>query len=182
MFSNTDVRITLGRTTTTATLAKIDPDTGLAQDLGPGTLNFLTATVLRPFRFGAVRADFSKADARDDDTGLPPPKLLVRSSMHSRHSIIFHGDSAAAVRMSTLATNCSTRAIRITLANLKRVPMGETRIALVRPFLKGQLELGADGEIARGYTGQTTETFAPSWEIRGPPPACASGVDGIANN
>ncbi len=31
----TDVRVTLGRTTTTATLAKIDPDDGLADDEGP---------------------------------------------------------------------------------------------------------------------------------------------------
>jgi hypothetical protein len=33
-FSKTDARVTLSRTTTTATLAKIDPDNGSAEDLG----------------------------------------------------------------------------------------------------------------------------------------------------
>jgi hypothetical protein len=36
--------------------------------------------------------------------------------------------------------------------------------------------------IARGYTGQTTETFAPGWQVGDPPPACASGVGGVAND
>jgi hypothetical protein len=62
------------------------------------------------------------------------------------------------------------------------VPVGETRIALVRPFMEGRLQLGVNGMIARGYTGQTTETFAPNWKIGDPPPSCAAGVDGIANN
>ena len=44
--------------------------------------------------------------------------------------------------------------------------MGETRLAVVRSFLNGRLELGANGMLARGYTGQTTETFAPNWVIR----------------
>jgi hypothetical protein len=45
------------------------------------------------------------------------------------------------------------------------IPVGETRIAVVRPFLDGRLELGLDGLIARGYTGQTTETFDPAWSV-----------------
>jgi hypothetical protein len=45
------------------------------------------------------------------------------------------------------------------------IPVGETRIAMVRSFLDGRLELGADGMVARGYTGQTTETFDPNWSI-----------------
>ena len=64
----------------------------------------------------------------------------------------------------------------------KAIPVGETRLALIRTFMNGRLQLGANGMIARGYTGQTTETFAPGWEPGAPPPACAPGVDGIANN
>jgi hypothetical protein len=45
------------------------------------------------------------------------------------------------------------------------IPVGETRIAIVRPFLDGRLDLGIDGLIARGYTGQTTETFDPAWNV-----------------
>ena len=43
---------------------------------------------------------------------------------------------------------------------LEAIPVGETRLALVRTFLDGRLEVGANGMIARGYTGQTTETIA----------------------
>jgi hypothetical protein len=56
------------------------------------------------------------------------------------------------------------------------IPVGETRMAVVRPFLNGRLELGADGMLARGYTGQTTETFVSGWQAGSPlPPSCASG-------
>ena len=60
----TDLRLTLGRTTTTSTLAKIDADTGLAEDEGPGTLKFFTASVKHQFSFGTLQGILSKADAR----------------------------------------------------------------------------------------------------------------------
>jgi hypothetical protein len=62
------------------------------------------------------------------------------------------------------------------------VPVGETRLAVVRPFWDGRMELGANGMLARGSTGQTTETFAPNWQPGGPPPACVAGVDGMASD
>ena len=58
------------------------------------------------------------------------------------------------------------------------VPVNETRIAVVRSFLDGRLEVGADGLIADGYTGQATETFDPAWNIvtsRTALPYCAAG-------
>jgi hypothetical protein len=63
IFHGTDVRLTVSRTTTTATLGKIDPDNGSAEDLGPSTIKFLTANVRRSFSFGTFQAIFSKADA-----------------------------------------------------------------------------------------------------------------------
>jgi hypothetical protein len=38
--------------------------------------------------------------------------------------------------------------------------------------------------LARGYTGQTTETFAPGWTIGGSTPFCApgSGPSGLPND
>ena len=60
-----------------------------------------------------------------------------------------------------------------------------TRLAVVRSFLNGRLELAADGMLARGYTGQTTETFASSW-VMGPNviPYCTvgSGPSGAKND
>jgi hypothetical protein len=56
-------------------------------------------------------------------------------------------------------------------------------MAVVRSFLDGRLELGANGLLARGYTGQTTETFDPGWKL-GAIPYCApgSGPSGAAND
>ncbi|MGA3082631.1 MAG: carboxypeptidase-like regulatory domain-containing protein, partial [Terracidiphilus sp.] len=63
--STTDVRVAVGRTTTTETLGKIDPDNGTPFDLGPGNLKFLTASASHRFDgYGSVQAVFSKADAR----------------------------------------------------------------------------------------------------------------------
>jgi hypothetical protein len=59
------------------------------------------------------------------------------------------------------------------------IPVGETRIALVRTFLEGRVALGGDGLIARGYTGQTTETFDPDWSVATSAtnlPYCAQGL------
>ena len=63
------------------------------------------------------------------------------------------------------------------------IPVGETRLAVVRSFLNGRLELGANGMMARGYTGQTTETFNPGWTL-GTVPYCApgSGPSGAEND
>lgn len=180
--AHTDVRLTLGRTTTTATLAKIDPDNGLAEDEGPGTLRYLTASVRHRFSFGMAQADFSKADARDDDTGIPAPEaprtifdLLTTLDrlpwgLHGRGEYEYVGHKLLDVGNPEHPEQ------------FEAIPVGETRIAVVRPFMDGRLQLGVDGMIARGYTGQTTETFAPGWEIGGPPPVCAPGVNGIPNN
>ena len=178
----TDVRVTFGRTTTTATLAKIDPDNGLADDEGPGTLKYLTASVRHQFNFGMIQTIFSKADARDDDTGLPTPEAprtifdalttldKLPFGLHGRAEYEYVGHKLLDVGNPDHPEQ------------YEAIPVGETRIALVRSFMDGRLQLGVNGMMARGYTGQTTETFAPGWKIGDPPPACAAGVDGIANN
>lgn len=63
-------------------------------------------------------------------------------------------------------------------AQYEAVPVNETRIAVVRPFLDGRLKVEVDGLIAHGYTGQTTETFDPAWNTatsRTVLPYCAAG-------
>jgi Carboxypeptidase regulatory-like domain len=182
-FSQTDVRVTLGRTTTTATLAKIDPDDGLAEDEGSGTLKFLTASVRRQFSFGTAQAVLSKADARDDDTGLPTPEAprtifdflttLDRMpwGLHGRGEYEYVGHKLLDVGNPDNPQQ------------YEAIPVDETRLAIVRPFLDGLLELGADGELIRGYTGQTTEVMAPDWTL-GQLPYCAprSGPTGLPND
>ncbi len=69
-----DFRATLGHVTTEASLAKLDPDTGLQTDEGPGRNLWVTIAAKRYFGWGLVQASFSKADARDLDSGLPTPE------------------------------------------------------------------------------------------------------------
>jgi hypothetical protein len=170
------------RTTTTATLAKIDPDNGLAEDEGAGTLKFLTANVRHQFGFGTLQAVLSKADARDDDTVLPTPEAprtifdmlatldRLPAGLQARGEYEYVGHKLLDVGNPDHPDQ------------FEAVPVGETRLAVVRAFLDGRLELGANGMLSRGYTGQTTETFAPGWQAADGPPACAAGVSGIAND
>ncbi|MGB6691330.1 MAG: TonB-dependent receptor [Terracidiphilus sp.] len=179
-FSATDVRITLGRTTTTATLAKIDPDNGLPQDLGPGNLKFLTASIRRQFSFGSLQGVFSKADARLAGTATTPGMVTPEAPR-----TIFDALAAIDRLPGGLRARGEYEYVGHKLLDgggFEAVPVGETRVAMVRPLLNGRLELGANGLLGRGYTGQTTETFAPNWQIGDPPPACAPGVSGVAND
>lgn len=67
----TDLKLTLGHVTSSAELGKIDPDTGLQENEGPSRLKFLTVALRHGFSQGSIVATFSKADARDLDTGDP---------------------------------------------------------------------------------------------------------------
>jgi hypothetical protein len=185
-FSGTDVRVTVGRTTMTATLAKIDPDNGLAEDLGPDVLKFLTVSARRQFgSYGTLQAIFSKADARLVPTGTTSAEIVPEAPR-----TIF--DALATLDKLPLGLQAHSEYEYVGHKFLdvgnpqhkdqyEAIPVGETRLAVVRPFLNGRLVLGANAEIARGYTGQTTETMAPDW-VRGQVPYCAGGVNGIAND
>ena len=189
--SGTDIRVTVSRTTTTATLAKIDPDNGSADDLGPSTIKFLTASVRHKFSFGTVQGIVSKADARlASFNGVPgtvtpeAPRTIfdvlttldkLPMGLHARAEYEYVGHKFLD------AGNPDHP------APYEAIPVGETRIAVVRPFLNGRLELGVDGLVARGYTGQTTETFDPAWSVatsRTSLPYCApgSGSSGLVND
>jgi hypothetical protein len=72
---------------------------------------------------------------------------------------------------------------------LEAIPVGETRLALVRTLMDGRVEVGANGMVARGYTGQTTETIAPlasgvPWQVGDGIPNClaGSGPSGAQND
>jgi hypothetical protein len=190
-FSGTDVRVTVSRTTTTATLAKIDPDNGSADDLGPSTIKFLTANVRHQFSFGTLQGIVSKADARlKTFNGVPgtvtpeaPRTIFDVLATMDKMPLGLHGRAEYEyVGHKFLDVGNPEHQ-----GQYEAIPVGETRIALVRPFLDGRLELGLDGLVARGYTGQTTETFNPGWSVAAGVtnlPYCApgSGPSGLAND
>jgi hypothetical protein len=181
-FSRTDVRVTVGRATLTATSGKIDPDNGTAFDLGPGTIKFLTASAQHRFSFGTLQGVFSKADARlATFNGIPgtvtpeAPRTIfdvlttldrLPLGLHGRGEYEYVGHKFLDVGNS------------LHPEQYEAIPVGETRLALVRPFLEGRLEVGLNGLLARGYTGQTTETFDPNWSVASHAsvlPYCAPG-------
>ena len=201
--SNTDVRVTVARTTTTETLGKIDPDNGTPFDLGPGNLKYLTANVRHQFNgYGSVQAVFSKADARVLNEFGSDPGWTANSGWNptvEAPRTIFDG----LVTLDNLPLGLHMRGEYeyvghkiLDAANsqngekqLEAIPVGETRLALVRTFMGGRLEVGANGMLARGYTGQTTETIAPlasgaPWQVGDGIPYCTvgSGPSGAAND
>ena len=191
-YSATDVRVTVGRTTTTQTLGKIDPDNGTQQPLGPGTLKFLTASVRHQFSsFGTLQAVLSKADARLSGGAIDGQQIVAQITPEAPRTIF---DALATLDKLPLGLHGRGEYEyvghkQLDLGNAQHpntyeaIPVGETRMAVVRPLLNGRLELGVNGMLARGYTGQTTETFDPTWHM-GDVPYCApgSGPSGAQND
>jgi hypothetical protein len=161
-YRNTDVRLTLGHVTTSGTLAKIDPDTGLQYDEGPGRLRFMSLAVRQNFKFGSLFGTISKADARDLTTGEPTPEAprtifdLLGTVQRFPLRLQARGEFEY-VGAKPLGTGCVAPGSQCT-----GVPVKEFRGAIVRPFMNGRLDAGVNFLIARGYTGQTTESFYSS--------------------
>jgi len=159
----TDVRLTLGHVTNSQQLAKIDPDTGLPFDEGPSRLRFMTLTVRRNFRSASLLATFSKADARDLNTGEPTPEAprtifdLLGTIQKLPFGLQARGEFEY-VGTKPLGTGC----LPVLINECTGTPVKEFRGALVHPFLNGRLTAGVNFLIASGYTGQTTENFYPS--------------------
>ncbi len=190
-FAATNVRLTLSRTTTTATLAKIDPDNGSADDLGPSTIKFVTANVRHQFSFGSLQSIVSKADARLTSlNGVPgtvtpeaPRTIFDTLATLDRLPMGIH----ARAEYEYVGHKFLDMGNPGHPAQYEAIPVGETRIAAVRSFLDERMEVGVNGLVARGYTGQTTETFGPAWNIatsRTSLPYCApgSGPSGLPND
>ncbi len=159
----TDVRLTLGHVSSSAQLAKIDPDTGLQFNQGPSRLRLMTITARRSFAYGSLLASFSKADARDLDSGQPTPEAprTIFDLLGSLRKLPFQLQAQAEfeyVGRKPLGTGC--------LPNLNAectgTPVKEFRGAVVRSFMNERATAGVNFLIAGGYSGQTTENFYPS--------------------
>ena len=159
----TDLKMTLGHTTSSAELAKIDADTGLQLDLGPSRLLFITGVVRQSFSHGSLLATFSKADARDLNSGEPTPEAprtigdLLGTVNRLPLQLEARGEFEYVGRK-PLGTGC----LPDPGAQCVGVPVREFRAAVVRPFMDGRVDVGVNFLVASGYTGQTTENFYPS--------------------
>ena len=159
----TDFRLTLGHVTSSAVLAKIDPDTGLQFNQGPSRLRFMTLAVRQHFQYGSLLATFSKADARELDSGEPTPEAprTIFDLLGTIQKLPFHLQAQGEleyVGRKPLGTGCLPNLNAECLGS----PVKEFRGALLWPFMNGRLDAGVNFLLARGYTGQTTESFFPS--------------------
>jgi hypothetical protein len=149
----TDLRVTLGHVTQEASLAKIDPDTGLQFDEGPSVNRYITVSARRYFGVGLLQASVSKADARDlsDGTPIPEAPRFIVDVLGTLERLPFHLQARGEfeeVGRKPLGDGFIS------------VPVREFRGALVRSFYQGKIQAGVHFQIASGYTGQTTEVLA----------------------
>ncbi|HLJ88998.1 MAG TPA: TonB-dependent receptor [Candidatus Angelobacter sp.] len=157
----TDLRLTLGHVTTSATLAKIDPDTGLQQNEGPGRMRYVSVGMRQNFSRGSLLVTYSQADARDLSTGQPTPEAprMIFDLLGAIYKLPLQLKARGEfeyVGAKPLGTGC------VPVDTCNGVPVKEFRTALSRSFWNERLDAGLNLTIARGFTGQTTENFFPS--------------------
>jgi Carboxypeptidase regulatory-like domain len=150
---NTQFYLTLRRVTNSLELAKIDPDTGLQEAVGPSRNLVLSTSIQRNFSRGSLFISYAQADARDLYTGEPIPEAPRQI-----------WDAVASVNRLPLHLQ-----VRGEFEFVKAKPLGdgftgvpvtEVRGAVLRTFREGKVSTAANFLIANGYTGQTTETLA----------------------
>jgi hypothetical protein len=144
--------VTLKQVRNSQELAKIDPDTGLQEDLGPSRNRVITASLQRNFSHGAIYVSYAQADARDTQTGEPVPEAprFIWDALGSYGRLPFHLQAKGEfeyVRAKPLGDG------------FVGVPVKEFRGAWLRTFLDNRMSVAANFLVASGYTGQSLETI-----------------------
>lgn len=150
-------RLALTRVSNSQELAKIDPDTGLQQNVGPSLVRALALSAQRHFPFGWFQTTFARAQAKDRLTGqdIPEAPRLIWDV------------SAVTLRLpaNLRASGGFEYVGRKPLGDgFTSVPVREIRGSLARNFHNELFEAGVRFLLANGYTGQTLETLQLSNE------------------
>ncbi len=148
----TEFRLVLARMSNSSQLAKLDPDTGLQENVGPSLVRSLTASLHRHFSFGSLQVTFARATATNRLTGQDVPEAprliwdvsgtMLRLPWHLRAS-----GELEYVGRKPLGEGFTT------------IPVREVRGSFTRPFDKGLFDVGVHFSLASGYSGQTLETL-----------------------
>ncbi|HTS37290.1 MAG TPA: carboxypeptidase-like regulatory domain-containing protein [Candidatus Solibacter sp.] len=166
--ARTDFGVTLARVSNAQELAKIDPDTGLQEDVGPSLTRSITLTARRYFSFGSLQASWARATAVDRTTGedIPEAPRLIWDVAGTIDRLPF------GLRARSEFETVGAKPLG---DGFTAVPVREFRVSLLRSFREGQMDLGLNSLIAHGYTGQTLETLqapgqlSPAEQIVGVP-------------
>lgn len=168
VIKQTQLYVTFRRVSNSLELAKIDPDTGLQQVVGPSLNKVISVSLQRNFSHGAFYVSYAQADARDRDNGQPIPEAprmiwdAVASENHLPFRLQVRGEFEY-VKAKPLGDG------------FVGVPVIELRGAVLRPFFQNRMAIATNFLIASGYTGQTTEVLpypsgaAPFEQIVGVP-------------
>jgi hypothetical protein len=179
----TDLKLTLGHETQSAEYGKIDPDTGLQSDLGPGRIRYLAVTLRQIFTHGSFQATFEQADARDLDSGQVTPEAprLIGDFSWTYQKLPFHLQAKGEfeyVARKVVGEGCNENDPNDLDSYCLGVPNKEFRFVVARPFLQGKINVGVNAMIATGHTGQTVENFAsnPQPGTTGPLPVAENRI------
>ena len=173
--AHTQFRLVLSHVSNSQELAKIDPDTGLQQDVGPSLVRAVTITAQHQFSFGSIQATFARARATD---------RLTREDVPEAPRLIW--DVSATTLRLPWGMQASGELEYVGAKPLgdgfSAVPVREVRGALTRSFRGGRFDSCVYFLSASGYTGQTLETLqlpgeaAPLEQIVGVRTASYAGV------
>jgi len=148
----TRFRLSLARVSNSQELAKIDPDIGLQQSVGPSLVQALTVSAQRHFSFGSLQATFARAEARNRLTGQDVPEAPRLIWDVSATTLRLPARLRASVEFEYVG--------RKPLGDgFTAVPVREIRGSLTRSFRSELFEAGVHFLLANGYTGQTLETL-----------------------
>jgi len=150
--ARTDFAVTLARVANAQELAKIDPDTGLQENLGPSLTRSVTLSARHYFSLGSIQASWARATATDRTTGqdIPEAPRLI-------------WDVAGTLNRLPLGLRARSEYESVGRKPLgdgfTAVPVHEFRVSLLRSFQGGRIDLGLNSLMAHGYAGQTLETL-----------------------
>jgi hypothetical protein len=147
-----DFTATLARVSNAMELAKIDPDTGLQENVGPSLTRSITLSAHRYFPFGSLQASWARATATDRMTGedIPEAPRLIWDVAGTMNRLPF------GLRARSEFESVGRKPLG---SGFTAVPVREFRFSLLRSFRDGQMDLGLNSLLASGYTGQTVETL-----------------------
>jgi hypothetical protein len=156
--AGTQFRLTLSRVSNSQELARIDPDTGLQQDVGPSLVRSLMFSLHHHFSFGSLQATFARATATETLTGQAVPEAPRLIWDVSGTTVRLAWGVRAGAELEYVG--------RKPLGDgFTAVPVREFRGSLTRTFSDGLFDAGVHFLLANGHTGQTLETLRLPGEV-----------------
>jgi len=150
--AGTQFRLTLSQVSNSQELAKIDPDTGLQEGVGPSLVRSLMFSAHHHFSFGSLQATFARATAIETLTGQPVPEAPRLIWDVSGTTIRLPWGLRAGAELEYVGPKPLGD-------GFTAVPVREIRGSLTRSFSAGLFDTGVHFLLANGYTGQTLETL-----------------------